>query len=421
MSLTTQLRGGDLGEWCVQRLVGTPSMAAAVTAAANRESHPVRLQRPGSVPPRHWSEVGGAFGLRLAMLTQQAPPYYALYGLVRAGMVSRAWADAQAAMWPTHAVLSSKQRRHALEMRPTRQGWVDLGPAVDPGTPGGPAEPVLADLLSRTRAYLGRHAPCGQLGTPGVEAGLARVCWLLSEFEDVYRRGQISEEVAALFQPGPPSIEQLRGTAGDSVVTELVALAHQLHASGALAHLRQMAGDPPAGQPFGIAGPVLVHHWADADLLIGDTLADVKTVMRADDPPRTARWLWQILAYAWLDTDDRYHIRSVGLYLARHGQLIVWPAVLCRPPPRRHRSRRPRPSRIPRGSPPCDQRRRRPASRRVEAPPNTSFAVVPILIRPRQSTVMPDLHLTSSWSTAIGAPRSTVAWPWKRCATSEAV
>jgi hypothetical protein len=183
---------------------------------------------------------------------------------------------------------------------------------------------VLADLLSRIRDYLGRHAPRGQLGTPGAEAGLARVCWLLSEFEHVYRSGQITEEVAALFRPGPPNIEQLRGAAAEEVVTELVALAQQLHASGALAQLRQMAGDPPAGQPLGIAGPVLVHHWADADLLIGDTLVDVKTVMRVDDPRRTAGWLWQILAYAWLDTDDRYQIQSVGLYLARLGQLITW-------------------------------------------------------------------------------------------------
>ena len=47
--------------------------------------------------------------------------------------------------------------------------------------------------------------------------------------------------------------------------------------------------------------------------------------MRADHPDRTGRWLWQILAYAWLDTaGDRYRIRAAGLYLARHGVLLRW-------------------------------------------------------------------------------------------------
>lgn len=223
---------------------------------------------------------------------------------------------------PRHA--DPDQRRRALELRLTRQGWADLGPPLDPGTPAGTANPVLAELLSRTRNYLARHAPRGRVGTAGAEAGLARVCWLLSAFENVYRSGQIPEEVAALFHHGPPSVEQLRAAAPEPVVTELVALVRQLRSTGALAQLRQTADDPAAGQPLGIAGPVLVHHWADGDLLIGHMLRDVKTVVRLDDLQRTARWLWQILAYAWLDTEDRYRIRSVGLYLARHGQLVTW-------------------------------------------------------------------------------------------------
>jgi hypothetical protein len=86
----------------------------------------------------------------------------------------------------------------------------------------------------------------------------------------------------------------------------------------------------------GISGPVFVEHWADGDLLMpshttvaigGDDmmLLDVKTVTSARDPDRVARWLWQLLGYAWLDPTDRYRIRSVGLYLARHGALCRWP------------------------------------------------------------------------------------------------
>lgn len=81
---------------------------------------------------------------------------------------------------------------------------------------------------------------------------------------------------------------------------------------------------------------MFVEHWADGDLLIpaaaddvsaggGMVLLDVKTVTSARDPDRVARWLWQLLGYAWLDTADRYRIRSVGLYLARHAALCTWP------------------------------------------------------------------------------------------------
>jgi hypothetical protein len=53
-------------------------------------------------------------------------------------------------------------------------------------------------------------------------------------------------------------------------------------------------------------------------------LLDVKTVINVRDAERTVRWLWQILLYCWLDTADRYRIREVGLYLARHGVLLTW-------------------------------------------------------------------------------------------------
>lgn len=70
---------------------------------------------------------------------------------------------------------------------------------------------------------------------------------------------------------------------------------------------------------------MLVPHWAEADLLVGDTLVEVKTVLRADQPARVARWVWQLLGYAWLDTGDRWKIRQLAFYLARHGVTLRWP------------------------------------------------------------------------------------------------
>jgi hypothetical protein len=71
---------------------------------------------------------------------------------------------------------------------------------------------------------------------------------------------------------------------------------------------------------------VFVPHWADGDVIVGSTLLDCKTVITVRNQDRIARWLYQLLGYAWLDSPaDRYGIRSVGLYLARHGVLLTWP------------------------------------------------------------------------------------------------
>lgn len=322
MSLTSQLHGGPVEKWCAENLPGTSTLVAAVAKAAGCRA-PVRPT--GQVDLAHWAAVGGAFGQRLAFLVEPAPPYYALYGLVRAGLGGRRWANEQAAEWSTHAHLPGTDRARALELRPTPAGWHDLGPAAGPGTPPTPHEPVLADFLARLRDYLARHAATGHIGPPGVEAGLARACWILAGWEDAYRGGELPAELHRLHtRASGCTVDDLRGLAAAHVVDELAALAHLAHTSGAIRELHQLAGNPPAGRPLGTAAPVLVHHWADADLLVGDTLLDVKTVIRLDNADRTARWLWQLLGYAWLDEADKYKIHAVGLYLARHGVILRW-------------------------------------------------------------------------------------------------
>jgi hypothetical protein len=344
LSLTSQLSGGTLAAWCAARFPGSAEVASSIAAAAK----PVRPVRPaGTVELAHWAAIGGAFGARLAALVQPAPPYYALHGLVRAGLVDPVWADEQALRYPTHADLPAHQQDLALDTRPSPTGWLTFE-AERPATtrPDAeriaaellgshtsrrryPAEPVLAELLERTRDYQARHAPVGALGSPGAEAGLARSCWLFQIFEDVYRSARAGNAVRRMFRPTTPTVASLRATASDAVVAELVELAGRLRESGSLDRLRLLAGDPEPASPLGIAGPAFVNHWADGDLLLtgpaGSTLLDVKTVVRTADESRTTRWLWQLLGYAWLDVADRYRIRTVGLYLARHGLLLTWP------------------------------------------------------------------------------------------------
>ncbi|MFD6071636.1 hypothetical protein [Amycolatopsis lurida] len=337
MSLTSELASprSPLAVWCERTFAGTASVVEQI-ATAVREVRPIRPS--GQVPARWWAEVGGAFGHRVADLVQPAPPYYALLGLIQVKWASPAWAHEQAARYPSHRGLTGEHRARALHLRPAAASWLDLGGPVEPHLPGNPAaEAAWADFLERGRIYLARHAPTGTLGSPGAEAGLARLCWLLTVCEDVYRSGFIDDRLARLFDAGRPTVDQLRGLVEQRQVDELVALARLLHDRGTLWELRKLAGNPAPGTPLGIAGPTIVPHWADADLLLGaidpdhgidtqgTTLLDVKTVVSVRDTSKVGRWLWQILLYAWLDTADLYRIRRVGLLLGRHGQLVTWP------------------------------------------------------------------------------------------------
>jgi hypothetical protein len=339
MSLTSQLHDGELADWCARRMPGTAGAARHVIAEVGQ-----RLVDPLSeADAGRQALADAAFAVRVAALVQPAPPYDALAGLVNAGLVGDRWANEQALLYPSHRSLLIAERGRALDIRPSVAGWLDLdesSPAIrrkdwdyvmghsGPAQRELPSEPVLGDLFDRIRAYFDAHAPVGQLGTSGVEAGLARLCWLLALFEFAGKDGELGEPVRRMFRPGVPDAERLHALADGSVVGELVALARTLQDSGALRALRRLAGDPAAGEPLGIARPAITGHWAAGNLLIGgpagSTLVDVKTAAAVRDVERTGRWLWRLLACAWLDQADYYRVRDVGLYFARHGTLLTW-------------------------------------------------------------------------------------------------
>ncbi|HEX3790844.1 MAG TPA: hypothetical protein VHW44_23480 [Pseudonocardiaceae bacterium] len=330
MSLTTQLHDGELARWCTDRLPGTAAVVESVARAAAGH-RPIRPA--GEVEPYHWAAVGGTLGVRLALLVQHAPPYYSLLGLAGGGIVSRRWADLTAATFPTHRRLSARDRDRALQLRPTFTGWVDLGPPVDPGTePDLLQERLLADFFDRTVRGLEDQAPPGQLAPAAAEPTLLRTCFVLSAWENIYRANTLIDTLFALHERGTYHMEELRSVAPEATVAELTRLVTRTRTSGVLQQWRDAAGRPAPGAPLGVAAPVIVDNWADADLLIGrpgstggHTLVDVKTVVRTDHPDRTSRWLWQILGYAWLDVTDRWGIESVALYFARHGLQLTWP------------------------------------------------------------------------------------------------
>jgi len=336
VSLTGQLRGGALADWCVANVTGTGQFLDELAAAAKAAEPPVR-PAGGQVPSHHWATTGGAFGQRLAFLVQPAPPYYALLGTHRAGLADWATIQTAAAQFPTHAWLPPASRARACQLRPTTSGWLDLEThrvAADLAYPGrsshGTHPELIFEFISRLVAYLHTHAPTGQLATAGAEAGLAGACWVLTGWEDAYRTGELAGHTRQLYADPAATVADLHTAAPPAVVDELVALATRLATSGTMEQLHALAGHPPPGTALGVAGPVFIDNWADGDLLVagpdvGGTLLDVKTVMSVRDRDRAAGWLHQLLSYAWLDRANHYEIHRVGIYLARHGALVTWP------------------------------------------------------------------------------------------------
>lgn len=332
MSLTQQMHGGTVERWCRLRLPGTSDVVAELQAEL-RTTPPVRptVRAVGD----HWATVGGMVGARLALWVEHAPPYPALYGMVRAGLVSRAWAQRQAGLFPTHAGRRLDVEARGLELRPAPVGWIDTGYIRDEEGPLGPAEDVLGELLAGFRAFAAQRAAPGVIGPDDAESVLARVLWALNGLEDAYRGGRLPAVLAAVFSRASVTVSDLVDACPGDQVAEHLAILARGRGQG-LEQMRSLARPGPGGA-LGHSDPVFIPHWADGDILLTaeeSTLVDVKTVLRVDDVERVARWLWQILAYAAIDTTDpwkkhgradRWRIGRVGLYLARHGVLVSWP------------------------------------------------------------------------------------------------
>jgi hypothetical protein len=132
----------------------------------------------------------------------------------------------------------------------------------------------------------------------------------------MYRSGRTSAIADALVRArGPVGPAWLRGLVPGPVRDDLERLGRRFAERG----YDQLAA---LGGPA-TAAPAFIEHWADGDLVVGDTLVDIKATVRP--LPLDQAWLDQLLGYVLLDRGDWYGIRRVGVYLARQGQLVVWP------------------------------------------------------------------------------------------------
>lgn len=305
MSLVSQISTGRIGTWCAEHLAGLDRFARQVP-------HLVRdldATRPPRQPVEYYAHIGGMWGQRLAMFVEHAPPYAALLGGIRAGLLTSSDAAAIAMAHPTHDGCPDPSRAYAYQPSPT--GLIDVSDGQPVYGPG-PGDRSVAEQLSRLAAA-GRKVTAGMISDSDAEYRLLDGIATVTSLESMYRSGELPDHTLD----------------GDVLANDWRQLADQARTPRVRASLDRLA--PSASSRLGHAAPTIVPRWAEGDVLLGPaadggyTLLDIKTVTRADDLNKVRRWLWQILGYAWLDTTDRWRIRRVGLWLTRHGAILTWP------------------------------------------------------------------------------------------------
>lgn len=155
---------------------------------------------------------------------------------------------------------------------------------------------------------------------------LLRACWALALLTEVYRAGRMFPGSPLAALDNKADAEALLALAPRSALDELAGLTDVAQAS-LLPAVRERGAPIYVGPVF--AGSRLMS--ADADLIVGGMLLEVKTTLgdkRSDGSRRCVletETVYQSLGYVLLDFDDAYRIDTIAVYAARYGYLATWP------------------------------------------------------------------------------------------------
>lgn len=144
-----------------------------------------------------------------------------------------------------------------------------------------------------------------------------RVCVLLALYEQLYRAPAEHLTNHPLVLAGSDAqLDDHYELIDNRLVVDVAQLTALLRESQPdLLTARHVVSNPTFERSADLGG-------ADADLVLGDMLVELKTVKRAVLDKVT---VWQLLGYLLADTTDRYAVRRVGWYFSRQGCLWSMP------------------------------------------------------------------------------------------------
>ena len=159
--------------------------------------------------------------------------------------------------------------------------------------------------------FLTANSPAGTKLSEPVEDELNRYCVVLALMEVIFRAGPMRDTTR---WDDYPDAESLLSIPPPHWIDDMRELSWKFYDDHSSLFSLPCILNPNFDGSHDVGG-------ADADLLVDGTLIDVKTTKQnAIDP----KWIWQLLGYVLLDYSERHQIRSIGLYMARHGILFKW-------------------------------------------------------------------------------------------------
>lgn len=173
---------------------------------------------------------------------------------------------------------------------------------------------ILETFFDRLDDMLVTIRPIGRRLTLEEERIIARYCFILALFEEVYRSDRYKD--GPLFVPSvKQSIDELLAIPEDAWIDDLSQLSLRFYDTCHDLLSRAFVLNPTFSGSRDVGG-------ADADLIIDGCLLEIKTSKQAKIE---SSWLRQLAGYLLLDYNDEYHIQSLGIYMARQGLLFSWP------------------------------------------------------------------------------------------------
>lgn len=182
------------------------------------------------------------------------------------------------------------------------------------------------DLLARFATVLTRTQPHSidrsLVLDHGEEQLLCRLCYAGAWFDGFLRNTDVNAHpvLRLLAASEDASLDDLLGAVPQEAIDDMETLLRVADASE-LATLRNHTESTTVVAAPMFAGSADIGG-ADADLLVGELLLDIKTTRRPADYVRED--LRQLLGYLLLDYRDQHAITKLAVYYARHGCLVTW-------------------------------------------------------------------------------------------------
>ncbi len=177
-----------------------------------------------------------------------------------------------------------------------------------------PVPPAFVELESALAILLGDGRDLRTIRSPEQEAELCRHCYALALYEQHFRAVP-TPEWPLMRLGADATLAQVLELCSPSSLGDLMAMV--------LIYLE--CDDPVLSQSPTVLNPTFAGSielgGADADLILGNTLIDIKTTKKGK--PNRPQY-WQIVGYALADYTDEYSIDRLGFYYARYGALVTW-------------------------------------------------------------------------------------------------